>query len=405
MKKRLFSFLLFLLLLLPLAARPEEFPAFTFSVSSIAKDDGGAVLDVRVKDFLKLGTEYGDTFAVTLPSGSMILSHLVPDLRDVPPGSYALYAPKTNLRLGYRGEESAAKVLDLQKGDSVTLTLIAPGHYRQTLVMNHLEAVEKRKDSPSDEAYANFRMVSGGNLLPGVLYRGTHPVNGEPRAKYMRSLMEQAGISFVLNLSDTPEDASEREMEGLYQTLYDLGLVYCAGMDDTDLTSPVFQQQLAASLTHLAFSQGPCLVHCIYGKDRTGMVCALLEAFCGASYAEIEQDYLLSYENWYQLTPEDEAYGYARGILHDWVCSAFGVSNPASEDLFLPAWEYLLSCGMEESVLNILYTRLTGLQAPLPESTPVPTPAPSPEPVSEPAPETESESADPAAGSSDTFFF
>ena len=40
------------------------------------------------------------------------------------------------------------------------------------------------------------------------------------------------------------------------------------------------------------------------GKDRTGYVCALLEGLCGATYDEIVADYLITYDNYYQITPD-----------------------------------------------------------------------------------------------------
>jgi protein-tyrosine phosphatase len=46
------------------------------------------------------------------------------------------------------------------------------------------------------------------------------------------------------------------------------------------------------------------VVHCIEGKDRTGYVCALLEGLCGVTYDEIVADYLITYDNYYQKTPE-----------------------------------------------------------------------------------------------------
>ena len=41
------------------------------------------------------------------------------------------------------------------------------------------------------------------------------------------------------------------------------------------------------------------------GKDRTGYVCALLEGLCGATYEEIVADYLITYANYYHITPEE----------------------------------------------------------------------------------------------------
>jgi protein tyrosine/serine phosphatase len=41
---------------------------------------------------------------------------------------------------------------------------------------------------------------------------------------------------------------------------------------------------------------GPYLIHCYAGIDRTGFISALLEALMGANLDEIAADYLLSYK-------------------------------------------------------------------------------------------------------------
>ena len=43
--------------------------------------------------------------------------------------------------------------------------------------------------------------------------------------------------------------------------------------------------------------EGPCYIHCTEGKDRTGFVCLLLEALCGANYGELRDDYMTTYAN------------------------------------------------------------------------------------------------------------
>lgn len=51
---------------------------------------------------------------------------------------------------------------------------------------------------------------------------------------------------------------------------------------------------LGQLLTHLAGNDGAIVIHCASGKDRTGVVCALLQLALGVSPPVIYQDYLLS---------------------------------------------------------------------------------------------------------------
>ena len=52
------------------------------------------------------------------------------------------------------------------------------------------------------------------------------------------------------------------------------------------------------------------LFHCTEGKDRTGFVGLLLESLCGASYEEMLYDYMVTYDNYYNLTEETDKTAY-----------------------------------------------------------------------------------------------
>ena len=50
--------------------------------------------------------------------------------------------------------------------------------------------------------------------------------------------------------------------------------------------------------------EGPYLIHCMEGKDRTGFVCSLILALAGADREEIREDYMVTYANYYGITKE-----------------------------------------------------------------------------------------------------
>jgi protein-tyrosine phosphatase len=70
------------------------------------------------------------------------------------------------------------------------------------------------------------------------------------------------------------------------------------------LTLDIFKPQVRAIMQAVAATkEGSVLVHCHAGKDRTGMVLALLLALAGVSYEIIATDYALSnhyLQPWYQ---------------------------------------------------------------------------------------------------------
>ncbi len=56
----------------------------------------------------------------------------------------------------------------------------------------------------------------------------------------------------------------------------------------------------------MILNDGPIYIHCLEGKDRTGFVCLILEALAGASYEEMVNDYIKTYENYYGITKEND---------------------------------------------------------------------------------------------------
>ncbi|MEL5956607.1 tyrosine-protein phosphatase [Streptomyces sp. CLV115] len=145
----------------------------------------------------------------------------------------------------------------------------------------------------------NFRDAGGiGGLRPGVLYRSgaLHAMS----AKGAREL-EDLGVRAVVDLRSRPE-VTDRP-DALHGTAI------------RHLHVPVFAEQrwpreqmelypsmaehsgraVLAVLRHLrAEGNGPVLVHCASGKDRTGVVVALVQTLFGASEAEVVADFVRS---------------------------------------------------------------------------------------------------------------
>jgi len=143
----------------------------------------------------------------------------------------------------------------------------------------------------------NFRAVRVGGIGPGVLYRSNHPVPEAGEIKEIAALARAAGIKTVINLIDDAEGlkiAAEKsswygEMVRQYRVLaLNLGIDFCSDM---------FNRKLRRGLESMTTNPGPYLIHCLAGVDRTGFVCALLEAFMGATFQEIVADYSVSFDN------------------------------------------------------------------------------------------------------------
>jgi hypothetical protein len=132
-----------------------------------------------------------------------------------------------------------------------------------------------------------------------------------------------------------------------------------------DPTADDFNKRLIAALKELPSRPAPYIVHCMEGKDRTGYVCALLEGLCGATYEEIVDDYLITYNNFFHLNP-----GNSPELCNTLVslrlntCLMYyaGVSDEAqlpNVDYAKAFSAYLLSHGMNHQQLDALIQVLT----------------------------------------------
>lgn len=133
----------------------------------------------------------------------------------------------------------------------------------------------------------------------------------------------------------------------------------------SDPTAEDFNNRLIVALKKLPSQPAPYLVHCLEGKDRTGYACALLGGLCGATYEELVADYLITYDNYYGITPEtDRVLCNALLSLRLNPCLMYyaGVTDEAQlpyVDYAKAFSNYLLSHGMNNQQLEALILALT----------------------------------------------
>ena len=330
---------------------------------------GSAVIDVPEDEFNGYGFVLGDSCDVVFSNGYT--------LEDVP--YYNGYYEQTGKPLicAYPGYGYAVIAFcngpelwyeaGLQTGDTVTVTLRERGKYRLVQDTMNLVYSNDREDFESDEIFANFRVMQGGALRENMFYRGASPVDNKmSRAATVDGLLEKNGIRYVLDLADTEEKfAAFREQED-FQSDYVVGLeeagnVSLLGMNSA-FRSESFMTSLAAGLRDMMKHEGPVYIHCLEGKDRTGFVCALLEALAGASYDELLTDYMTTYENYYGLTEEASPEQYEAVVSLKFVdtVSAMGDLSPEDDDFSDSAAQYLLDCGMTGGEIQALRNYLCG---------------------------------------------
>lgn len=328
----------------------------TFDEMRAAGMDIGDIITVVVGDAeydIPIGTSHSD-----VDSGEMICRF---DLEDnevsvaVNMGSFAEAAGIAEKRTidADPGYEWDIKVSE------IGLRLKEKGGYLEEYRARNLTRTDVREDYAdlTDAEFANFRAVSVSGVKEGTLYRSSSPVDPSiGRNEYAMATMEAAGIRTVINLSDAKDVAEAFDTyEGSY---YSTCNVIYPEMN-FDYHAKGFSDDVKASVQFMAENDGPYLVHCKEGKDRTGMLCAVLECFAGATYDEVCTDYMLTYQNFYGVGPDDSAYAIIlNSNLNKTLCSLFGVEDLSTADLKAEASEYLLSTGLSQEDLDALSSKI-----------------------------------------------
>ena len=360
----IFLIILILLLSIPASGSGETVPACTVSVSEYT-DFGSIWLEISIDGFNALGFRYGDSCDLVFSNGET--------LEDVP--YYNGYYCRTNAPLivsypGYKhpcfafnSGDPAWEKLGCAEGDTVTVTRAEAGKYLAVQQTMDMVYSNDRADYPDDAVFANFRELKGGRLKEKAFYRGATPVDDEyHRAGTADRLIRAAGIRFDLDLSDTEEEVAEyaeTSKPEYFLSLAEAGNVACLNLG-MSYRKAEFYTPLAAGLREMMNHNGPCYIHCVEGKDRTGIVCILLEALAGAGGEEIAADYMETYRNYYGITPGTEQYDAVLNTrfydMYDWLCS-LGGGTP--ED---GAKAYLALAGMTEEETERLIRYVTAAE-------------------------------------------
>jgi len=269
-----------------------------------------AVIDMSEKEFAKAGFELGDSVDIKFENGYSLL--------DVPyySGFYVrngeavmvAYEEKNQVAITYNNVGIWNRA-NLEDNEEVTIKINKKHKYSSIEDTMSLGIDPDRRYFPSDEAFANFREIKTTNIKSGLLYRGSSPIdNSHNRAHIADELISKAGIKYIIDLTDSAEDI-ERDMDApRFNSPYFTALCYNNRVSllniDTTYTTSSFHHKLVQGLRDMMKYNGPVYIHCKDGKENTGFVCFLLEALAGGTYNEMKEDYMLSYENYYQITAD-----------------------------------------------------------------------------------------------------
>lgn len=331
---------------------------------------GGIYLTMTIEDFNSLGFEYGDSVDISFSNGY--------SLEDIPyyNGYYVdagqpllvAYPGYDYIKAAVNYGEDLWLTADLDGQTTADVTLREKAKYLDIQQARDIHYSDDRSKYPSDIVFANFRCVTAGSIMEGRLYRSASPCdNQHSRAPYVDRLIKEAGVGFILNLSDTQEKIDRYITDTSFDSPYFLTLLEDGSVYPISLSmnylSDEFCRKIADGFTEMARHDGPYLIHCTEGKDRTGFVCMLLEALTGAGYQEMADDYMLTYDNYYKITMSSEPEKYQTILSKNLDAMLLFLSGTPDTDIRNSdmsefARNYLLAGGMEPEDIDTLITKL-----------------------------------------------
>lgn len=346
------------------ATQVEAKVTFTCKVTE-GKKFGGVMLEAEESDLTEAGFELGDSVDVKLSNGF--------ELTDVPyvNGYYARVGepvlaaiPGNTFVVLTRNIKGLWKECGAAEGDTVTFTLNKAKKYLKLQETLNLDRPTDRSEYPSDEAFTNFRALTGGNLKENFLYRGVSPLRAtDGRGPLADELIQSAGIENVVDLADSTEEVetyiNAEDFDSPYvKSLYDSGHLVALGMS-ADYTSDEYCQSVVEGMRFMLKQGGKTYIHCSMGRDRTGFVCMVLEALAGASYDEMCDDYMLTYTDFYKVTKDDaERYKIISELYFDdfiaTICGKDDSGELKTTDYETAARNYLIRGGMTEDEVDQL---------------------------------------------------
>ena len=345
----------------------------SFDDDTVSKDEkfGAALLSMGQEEFEALGFSLGDSCDIKFSNGY--------SLSDVPYFNGYYVRNGEPVMVAYPGDPYIRITLNnmgiwdtagLKDGDTVVITQVEEGKY--LAIQEALGQIYSfdRSDYPSDEAFSNFRSFSAGKLKEDFMYRGASPVdNSRNRAPYVDSLLEKNGVQFVIDLADSEEDmegyiASPDFTSEYTKRLYENGSDVLLDMG-SGYTSQVYKEKVVQGLTAAIQHDGPFYIHCMEGKDRTGFVCMLLEALAGASFDEMKKDYMITYENYFDVTESETPEKYDAIVdlyfvpFMEFLHGTDDLSKLESADYSKDARKYLKDGGMKNKQIKQLLAMIT----------------------------------------------
>ena len=339
---------------------------------SIIHDEkyGGAYIKISADEFNSLGFQYGDSVDVVFTNGYKFedIPYYNGYYTDVGEPLLVAYPSNQYIRVGINYGDDIWVLGNLNDNEKCTINLREKAKYADIQMLRNISYSNDQGDLP-DEVFGNFRPMNLGNLKENTLYRGASPIdNTNKRAGVVDRLISGEKIAYIIDLADNDDEIMSFSQADDFNSPYFMDLynnhkISVLSMNIQYKTDN-FSQKLAQGLSDMAQNDGPYYIHCQEGKDRTGFVCIALEAFAGATYQEIVDDYMKTYENYYKITQDSDKERYEVikeknvDTMLRYIVGAEESDDLSTIDLKTAARVYLQNIGMSDETINLLESKI-----------------------------------------------
>jgi hypothetical protein len=243
---------------------------------------------------------------------------------------------------GYLSIGCVGKLISADVDSEITLTHTGMSQRYGKTPHYNAGSTDNRADYSSDEVFANFYEVTGGDLTTSKLYRSfssLYAPSKQTRSTYVNQLAEEAGIQYLIALSysDAAVKKAVDELEGYCITLCAEGKYVAPSMGYLYIQQ---KEKTAEVLRGIMDNDGPYLVHCNVGRDRTGFVILLLQALCNCTPDEMKECEARAFCNLYHIDPNTTEYKTLVNCTYD--RNMYLIANPDQADnIFEIDWEHI----------------------------------------------------------------
>ncbi|MGN0210403.1 MAG: tyrosine-protein phosphatase [Muribaculaceae bacterium] len=284
--------------------KDDVYAEFDTTVTKI-NSYGNIELSVTADELLAAGYEYGDM--VRIGGGSLAEDLVIPFVDDylcsgVWGASLERFSGYDNLTLALANASFSDRVGG-KVGDRLHISMSKKGGYASEYKNFKLDPSSDRSDYASDEIYANFFAVSCYGIKEKMFYRSSTPLSSSSlRYEYSDRLAREAGVNSIITMADTEDYWLSKVAEGsgygqYAKELYDAGNVSFS-RTAVDIFQPGMAEKIGQIVRFILSHKSPYLICCSWGRDRTGYMAMILQVLAGATFEEIEADYMRSFYNY-----------------------------------------------------------------------------------------------------------